>query len=126
MNFVVYCHILPHICIILVVITNALNDFGDFLNNPLSSGFNSVWQKRPSVSIFDFSGATGLGIEQTQNPRFRIFETDDMESLKEAKGAKKRERGPVARPPPWARHQVSFGLPRPVSPQFSCHRLGLT
>jgi len=56
MNFVVYCHIFPHICIILVVITNVPNDFGDFLNNPLSSGFNSVWQKTPSVSIFDFSG----------------------------------------------------------------------
>ncbi|KAM0877988.1 hypothetical protein ACQ4PT_035169 [Festuca glaucescens] len=32
--------------------------FGDFLNNPLSSGFNYVWQKTPFVSIFDFSGAT--------------------------------------------------------------------
>ena len=51
---------------------------GDFLNNPLSSGFNSVWQKRPSVSIFAFSGATGLGIEQTQSPGFRNFETNKM------------------------------------------------
>jgi len=126
MNFVIYCHIFPHISIILVVITIILNDFGDFLNNPLSSGFNSVWQKRPSVSIFDFSGATGLGIEQTQSPRFRIFQTDDMDLLNEAKGAGKMDRGPVARPPPWARHQVSKGLPRPVSRQFSCHRLGLT
>ena len=100
MNFVVYSHIFPHICILLVVITNVLNDFGDFLNNPLSSGFNSVLQKRPSFSIFDFPGATGLGIEQTQSPRFRNFETDDMESLKEVKGAGKRDRGPVARPPP--------------------------
>ena len=25
--------------------TNVLNDFGDFLNNPLSFGSNSVWQK---------------------------------------------------------------------------------
>ena len=78
MNFVVYCHILPHICIILVVITNVLNDFGDFLNDPLSSGFNSVWQKRLSVNIFDFLGATGLGIEQTQIPGFRNFEANKM------------------------------------------------
>ena len=35
MNFVVYCHIFQYIFIILVVITNVLNDFGDFLNNPL-------------------------------------------------------------------------------------------
>ena len=103
-----------------------LDDFGDFPRSPPYFGFNSVWQKRPSVSIFAFSGATGLGIEQTQSPGFGNFETDDMELLKEAKGAGKRERGPVACPPPWACHQVSFGLPRPVSPQFSCHRLGLT
>ena len=100
MNFVVYCHIFPHICIILVLITNVLNDFGDFLNNPLSSGFNSVWQKRPSVSIFVFLGATGLGIEQTQGPGFGNFETGDMEVLKETKGAGKRERDGLARPPP--------------------------
>ena len=99
MNFVVYCHIFPHICIILVVITNILNAFGDFLNNPLSSGFNSVLQKRPSFSIFEFTGATGLGIEQTQSPRFRNFETDDMESLKEAKGAGKSKRGGLVCPP---------------------------
>ena len=100
MNFVVYCHIFPHICIILVVITNVLNDFGDFLNNPLSSGFNSVRQKTPFVSIFDFSGATGLGIEQTQSPRSRIFEPGNMEILKEAKGAGNRKRDGLARPPP--------------------------
>ena len=100
MNFVVYCHIFPHICIILVLITNVLNDFGDFLNNPLSSGFNSVWQKRPSVSIFEFSGATGLGIEQTQSPRFRNFETDDLDLLKEAKEAGKSKIRGLACPPP--------------------------
>ncbi len=60
MNFVVYCHIFQHICIILVVITNVLNDFGDFLNNPLSFGSNSVWQNTPLFSVFDFPGATGL------------------------------------------------------------------
>ena len=94
------CSLLPHICIILVVITNVLNDFGDFLNNPLSSGFNSVLQKRPSFSIFEFTGATGLGIEQTQSPCFRNFETDNMESLKEAKGAGKRKIEGLAHPPP--------------------------
>jgi hypothetical protein len=34
-------------------------DFGDFPNNPLSYGFNSLWQKM-LFSIFDFPGATGL------------------------------------------------------------------
>jgi hypothetical protein len=34
--------------------------FGDFLNNPLSFGFNYVSHKTPSVSIFDFLGATTL------------------------------------------------------------------
>src|SRR4051812_47766875 len=81
--------LLPHICIILVVITIVLNNFGDFINNPLSSDFNSDWQKKPSVSIFDFSGATGLGIEQTQSPRFRILEKDNMDLLKEEKEAGK-------------------------------------
>ena len=118
MNFVVYCHIFPHIFIILVVISIVLNDFGDFLNNPLSSGFNSVWQKRPSVSIFEFSGATGLGIEQTQSPRFRNFEMSDMESLKEAKGAGKRERGPVVRPPPGSATRCLLGLRGPFRLNF--------
>ena len=74
MNFVVYRHIFQHICVILVVITNVLNDFGDFLNNPLSFDSNSAWQKRPSVSIFDFPGATGLEKGQGQRPRFKNFE----------------------------------------------------
>lgn len=52
--------------------------FGDFLNNPLSSGFNSVWQKTPSVSIFDFPGATGLEKGQGQRPHFGILETNKM------------------------------------------------
>ena len=116
MNFVVYFHIFPHICILLVVIINVLNAFGDFLNNPLSFGFNYVWQKRPYVSIFDFSGATGLGIEQTQSPRFRNFEKDDMESLKEAKGAGKRERDGLARPPPLG---APPGLFRPSEARFA-------
>jgi hypothetical protein len=31
---------------------------GDFLNNPLSSGSNSVWQKTPLFIVFDITGAT--------------------------------------------------------------------
>ena len=76
MNFVVYCDIFQHICIILVVITNVLNDFGDFLNNPLSFGSNSVWQKTPIFSVFDFPGATVLEKGQGQRPRFGNFETN--------------------------------------------------
>jgi hypothetical protein len=34
-------------------------DFEDFPNNPLSFGFNSLWQKT-LFSLFDFLGATGL------------------------------------------------------------------
>jgi hypothetical protein len=40
--------------------------FGDFLNNPLSFGFNSVWQKTPYVNIFYFPGATRLEKVQGQ------------------------------------------------------------
>jgi hypothetical protein len=36
------CSLLPHICIILVIIISVINDFGDFLNNPLSLGSNYV------------------------------------------------------------------------------------
>jgi hypothetical protein len=75
MNFLIYCHIFPHICIILVVITNVFNDLGDFLNNFLSSSFNSVRQKTPSVSTFNITGATGLEKGQTQRARFGNFET---------------------------------------------------
>jgi hypothetical protein len=39
---------------------------GNFLNNPLYSGFNSVWQKTLSISIFYFPGATGLEKGQGQ------------------------------------------------------------
>ena len=123
------CSLLPHIPTYLhhiVLITNVLNDFGDFLNNPLSSGFNCVWQKTPSVNIFDFTGATGLGTEQTQSPHFGIFKTEGMELLKEAKGAGKTKRGPVARPPPRACHQVSFAPPSSGSLQCFTHRLVLT
>jgi hypothetical protein len=52
--------------------------FGDFPNNPLSSGFNSVWQKTPSVSIFGFSEATGLEKRQDHGPHFEIFETNKI------------------------------------------------
>jgi hypothetical protein len=51
--------------------------FGDFLNN-IFSDFNSVWHKTPSISTFDFLGATGLEKVQGQGPRFGIFDTDKM------------------------------------------------
>jgi hypothetical protein len=41
-------------------------DFGDFINNPLSFGFNSIWQKMLFISIFDFLGAMGFGKGQGQ------------------------------------------------------------
>jgi hypothetical protein len=44
--------------------------FGDFLNNPLSAGSNSVWQKTLLSSVFDIPGATGLLKEQGQGPPF--------------------------------------------------------
>jgi hypothetical protein len=50
----------PHICILSNVISMFYIVFGDFLNNHLSSGFNSLWQKTPYVSIFDFRRAMGL------------------------------------------------------------------
>jgi hypothetical protein len=52
--------------------------FGDFLNNPLSFGSNSVWQKMPLLSVFGFLGAPGLGKGQGQGPLFGIFETNKM------------------------------------------------
>jgi hypothetical protein len=44
MNFVVYCCIFPHICMLYNIISMFYIDFGDFLNNVLSFGFNSLWQ----------------------------------------------------------------------------------
>jgi hypothetical protein len=44
-------------------------DFRDFLNNPLSFGFNSVWHKTLFFSVFDFLGATGLANGQGQRAR---------------------------------------------------------
>jgi hypothetical protein len=43
-------------------------DFGNFLNNPLSFGFNSLWQKT-FFSVFDFPEATGLEKGQGQRAR---------------------------------------------------------
>lgn len=52
--------------------------FRDFLNNPLSPGSNSVWQKTPLFSVFDFPGATGHKKEQGQGPHFGNFKTNKM------------------------------------------------
>ena len=73
--------------------------FGDFPTKSSLLEFNFWEAENLLFSIFDFPGATGLGIEQTQSPRFRIFETDDMKILKEAKGAGKGPREGVAPTP---------------------------
>jgi hypothetical protein len=51
------------------------NDFGDFPNNPLSFGFNSVCQK---TRVFDFPGATGLEKDQGQGARLENFEKKNV------------------------------------------------
>jgi hypothetical protein len=50
--------------------------FGDFVNNPLSSGSNFVWQKMPLFSLFDFPRAMRLEKEQLLGLRFGNFETE--------------------------------------------------
>jgi hypothetical protein len=44
-------------------------DFGDFPNNPLSFGFNSLCKKTLYFSVFDFPGATRLEKGQGQGAR---------------------------------------------------------
>jgi hypothetical protein len=73
-----YGHILPHIFILYNIISMFFDVFWDFLNNPLSFGYNSVWQKTPLFSVFDFPAATGLEKGQGQRPRFGIFETNKI------------------------------------------------
>jgi hypothetical protein len=52
-------------------------DFGDFPNDPLFFGFNSLWQKM-LFSVFDFPGARGLGKGQGQRARLGNFEKTKM------------------------------------------------
>jgi hypothetical protein len=78
MNFVVYCHIFPHIYILYNVISMFYIDLEDFLNNPLSSGFNYVWQKIPFVSVFDFQGATGHEKRARSESIVQKFEMNKM------------------------------------------------
>ena len=59
MNFVVYCVIFQHICILFTVISMFYIDFGDFPNDPLYLGYNSAEQENPVLCIFDFQGPSG-------------------------------------------------------------------
>jgi hypothetical protein len=67
--------------------------FGDFLNNPLSRGFNSVLQKIPFVSIFDILGDTELEKQQRQRPRFGFFAKLAKVGHQEINGLGKRPSG---------------------------------
>jgi hypothetical protein len=53
-------------------------DFGDFPNNSLSFGFNSLCQKTLFLAFFYFLGATGLKKGQGQGARLGNFETYKM------------------------------------------------
>jgi hypothetical protein len=67
-----------HITTYLDVIIMFFIDIGDFPINPLFSGFNSLWQKMLFFSVFDFTGATGLGKGKGQGERLGNFETNKM------------------------------------------------
>jgi hypothetical protein len=60
MNFALYYNEFPHICNIYDDIYMFYDVLGDFLNNPLSSGSNSVWQKMPPFSVFDITTTARL------------------------------------------------------------------
>jgi hypothetical protein len=60
---------------VIIMFNNILEDF---LNNPLSSSFNSVWQKMALFSVFDITEATGLQKGQGQGPCFEIIERNKM------------------------------------------------
>jgi hypothetical protein len=87
--------------------------------SPLLSSFNSVWQKTPSVSIFDFPGATGLEKGQNQGATFRKFRSKQNKLKWDTSRSMGWERVLVARPPPRARHLGSFPLRPSDSSQFS-------
>jgi hypothetical protein len=108
MKFALYCNILSHICILYNVIPMFYDVFGDFQNNPPSSGSNSVWQETPLFSVFEFPGATGLQNGQGQGPHHKNFYTNKMSSSgpPEDQGAGKEDRWHAL--PLWARHLVSF------------------
>jgi hypothetical protein len=52
-------------------------NFGDFLNNFLSFGFNFVWQKR-FLAFFFFLGATRLKKGQGQRAQLGNLDTNKM------------------------------------------------
>jgi hypothetical protein len=51
---------------------------GDFPNNPLSFGFNSLCQKMLFFSVLDFRGAMGLEKGQGHGERLGNFGANNM------------------------------------------------
>jgi hypothetical protein len=58
-----------------IIVYEFLDDLWDFPIKFLYFCFNPIWQKTPSLSIFDITRATGLQKRQGQRPRFKNFET---------------------------------------------------
>ena len=56
MNFIIYCCIFPHICILYKVIFMFYNVLWGFFVDPLSLVFNSAEQENPILCIFKFQG----------------------------------------------------------------------
>ena len=123
MNFVVYCHIFQHICILFTVISIFYIDFWGFSNDPLYLGYNSAEQENPVLCIFDFQGPS-----RTQKDLGFFFgavfhQDEGLEHLDLTRGLTRPERAPVA----WhSRGIAPPTLVRPSDlwlPRFSCHRL---
>jgi hypothetical protein len=53
-NFIVYCYIFQHIYILWDFIIRVCIDFGDFPNNPLSLGFNTLCHKSFFLAFLTF------------------------------------------------------------------------
>ena len=56
MNFVIYCHIFQHICILFNVTSMFYIDFWGFSKVSLYLGYNSAEQENPVLCIFNFQG----------------------------------------------------------------------
>jgi hypothetical protein len=57
-NYANYYNEFPYMCNIYYDIYMFYVVLGDFINNPISSGSNYVWQKTPLFSVFAFPRAT--------------------------------------------------------------------
>jgi hypothetical protein len=53
-------------------------DFGDFSNNPLSFGSNSLCRETHFFSVIDIPGATGLEKGQGQGARLGNFKANKL------------------------------------------------